>query len=87
MHRTNIYLDAEQCEQLDRLAAQEGTSRAEVVRRLLARGIEGDARDLAGDLEAIECAFGVLADVDIRAPHRERDERAAHLERVRRASE
>ncbi|MCU6551039.1 ribbon-helix-helix domain-containing protein [Klebsiella pneumoniae] len=35
MKRTNIYLDEEQTASLDKLAAQEGVSRAELIRLLL----------------------------------------------------
>jgi hypothetical protein len=84
MHRTNIYLDDAQRELLDRLAREEGTSRAEVIRRLLNRSLGGDDRDLAADLAAIDDSFGVLADVGDLELERGPDDRAAHLERVRR---
>src|SRR5947208_3356242 len=35
IQRTNIYLDERQCELLDRLASEEGVSRAELIWRLL----------------------------------------------------
>ncbi len=82
MQRTNIYLDASQIERLDRLAAEEGISRAEVVRRLLDRSLAGDDRDLAADLGAIEDGFGALSDASSTGFDRGPDDRAAHLERV-----
>lgn len=39
MKRTNIYLDEEQTASLDKLAAQEGVSRAELIRLLLNRAL------------------------------------------------
>jgi metal-responsive CopG/Arc/MetJ family transcriptional regulator len=80
MHRTNIYLDERQCEALDRLAAEEGTSRAELIRRVLDRWLAGDDHDVQRDLDAIEASFGVLADLDV--PERAPDDRAAHLDRM-----
>lgn len=81
MQRTNIYLDDAQIEALDRLAGDEGVSRAEIVRRLLDRSLAGDDRDLAADLQAIDESFGALRDADIsfdRGP----DGRAAHLDEL-----
>lgn len=82
IQRTNIYLDERQCEMLDRLAADEGVSRAELIRRLLDRALAGANRDLAVDLEAIEASFGAAPDVEITA--RGASGREEHLERVRR---
>ncbi|WP_026875764.1 CopG family transcriptional regulator [Jiangella gansuensis] len=65
MNRTNIYLTEQQTEALDRLAAQEGTSRAKVIRRLLDRALAGDDDDLATDLAAIDSSFGAYRDVDV----------------------
>jgi metal-responsive CopG/Arc/MetJ family transcriptional regulator len=80
MHRTNIYLDEEQSEQLDQLAAQEGVSRAELIRRLLARALAGTDHDLEVDLAAIKSSFGVLADA---APvERGHDARGEHLDHM-----
>jgi hypothetical protein len=64
MNRTNIYLTEDQTVALDRLAAQEGTSRAEVIRRLLNRALAGDDQDLSADLAAIEASFGADRDID-----------------------
>lgn len=80
MERTNIYLDSRQRDALDRLAEDEGVSRAELIRKLLDRALRGGSRDLEGDLLAIEKSFGVLADID--APPRQPDARSAHLERM-----
>lgn len=83
MKRTNIYLEDRQTETLDRLAAQEGVSRAEMIRRLLDRALVGADADLATALAAIDSSFGVLADIDI--PERAPDDRDIHLARMWRA--
>jgi Arc/MetJ-type ribon-helix-helix transcriptional regulator len=67
MRRTNIYLDEQQTAALDRLAAQEGVSRAEVIRQLLDRVLASSDDSLASDLDAIEDSFGALRDVDVPA--------------------
>jgi metal-responsive CopG/Arc/MetJ family transcriptional regulator len=77
MTRTNIYLEDRQTAMLDRLASQEGVSRAEVIRRLLDRALAGRDDDLAADLAAIDESFGVLEDADM--PARGGGERAEHL--------
>jgi metal-responsive CopG/Arc/MetJ family transcriptional regulator len=77
MKRTNIYLDAEQTALLDRLAAEEGVSRAEVIRRLLDRALTSQDDSLATDLAAIDESFGVLQDVEI--PSRGAGDREEHL--------
>ena len=82
MKRTNIYLDEAQSAALEQVAHAQGISRAELIRRLIDRGVAGsDADDLEADLSAIRESFGVLRDEDVplvRGP----DERARHLERV-----
>lgn len=80
MKRTNIYLDEEQTAALDRLAAQEGVSRAEVIRQLLDRVLASSDESLASDLLAIEDSFGALGDVDV--PVRGSGGREAHLARI-----
>lgn len=80
MRRTNIYLDERQTDLLDRLAAEEGTSRADLVRLAIDRFLEGRDDDVAADLAAIDGSFGALADVAV--PERGLDERAAHLDRM-----
>ena len=82
MQRTNIYLDSAQLAALDRVADDEGTSRAEVIRRLLDRSLAGNDSDLAADLTAIDDAFGVLSDAPDESLERAPDDRAAHLDRV-----
>jgi hypothetical protein len=82
MQRTNIYLDESQLEALDRMAVEEGTSRAEVIRHLLDRSLVGEDRDLAADLEAITDGFGALSDEADAAFERGPDDRAAHLQKV-----
>ncbi len=62
MKRTNIYLDEQQAELLDRLARAEGVSRAEIIRRLLDRSLRGEVDDVAARVAAIDESFGVLAD-------------------------
>ena len=80
MKRTNIYLDEQQAAALDRLAAQEDVSRAELIRRLLDRALTNTDENLASDLDAIENSFGALHDID--ALGREPGEREAHLART-----
>ncbi|HIZ37282.1 MAG TPA: ribbon-helix-helix domain-containing protein [Candidatus Ruania gallistercoris] len=67
MQRTTIYLDEEQTAALDELAADQGVSRAEIIRRLLAEGLAGRTRDVTVDLAWIEASFGVA---EIAAPDR-----------------
>jgi hypothetical protein len=80
MDRTNIYLESRQTEMLDRLARDEGVSRAEIIRRLLDRVLGGVDDDLAADLSAIDDSFGVLRDVGVldRGP----GDREDHLARM-----
>ncbi len=85
MQRTNIYLAAEQCEALDGLAAEEGISRAEVIRRLIDAGLAGRDNDVAGDVAAIEDSFGALSEVE--AVTRSADGRSVHLDRMWRLGE
>lgn len=86
MRRTNIYLDEAQTEALDELARAQGVSRAEVVRRLVDRGLAGTGGDLEADLAAIEESFGVLRDEEGDDAFLDRGpgEREAELERLRR---
>ncbi len=81
MRRTNVYLDEAQTAVLDEVAHGQGISRAELVRRLLDRGIRNTPVDQEADLAAIEESFGVLADeyYSGRGP----DQREAHLDRLR----
>lgn len=77
MQRTNIYLERRQTQALDRLAAAEGVTRAEIIRRLLDRGLEG-GDELSADLAAIDASFGAID--DDWAPLRGDDERQRHLD-------
>lgn len=76
-----MYLDEAQTAVLDEVAHAQGISRAELVRRLLHRGIASTPVDEAADLAAIEDSFGMLADASFsgRGP----DQREAHLDRMR----
>lgn len=80
MRRTNIYLDEEQTESLDRLAEQEGVSRAELIRRLIDGALTGPDASRGEDLAAIDDSFGVAPDFD--APSRGPSEREKHLART-----
>ncbi len=81
MRRTNIYLADEQCSALDELARSTGTSRAEIIRRLIDQAISADLQDLGADLLAIDESFGVLGDDDILF-ERGDDARMRHLESI-----
>ncbi|MGH3515150.1 MAG: ribbon-helix-helix protein, CopG family [Pseudonocardiaceae bacterium] len=83
MRRTNIYLTDEQRAALAARAAAEGTSAAELVRRLIDQALLGASDDLTDDLAAIDVSFGALRgdelDIDVdRADGR----RGEHLRRI-----
>lgn len=80
MKRTNIYLDEAQTASLDKLAGQQGISRAELIRQLLDRALSNTDDDLASDLMAIHNSFGALRDAD--APDRSPGAREEHLDRM-----
>lgn len=80
MRRTNIYLDDRQTVALDRLAVEEGVSRAELIRRIIDRSLAGRDADLATDLARLDVAFSVP--VDIEMPSRGADERSRDLDRL-----
>ena len=80
IRRTNIYLDEQQTASLDRLAQQQGVSRAELIRQLLSRALAGADDTVASDLQAIEDSFGALRDIE--APERGPGDREEHLARV-----
>lgn len=82
MHRTNIYLEDRQTAALDRLAREQGASRAEVIRRILDRALDSEPDSRAADQAAIDLSFGSLVDVEVDLPSRAPDERAAHLAAV-----
>ena len=77
MQRTNIYLAERQTAALDRLAAIEGVSRAEVIRRLIDEGLQGQSADVAADLAWIDASFGAAVEFDV--PDRTPGAREAHL--------
>jgi hypothetical protein len=81
MKRTNLYLDEGQTAALDEVARGQGISRAELVRRLVDRGIGARPADVDADLAAIEESFGVLGDQQF--PGRGPDARTAHLDKMR----
>jgi hypothetical protein len=84
MRRTNIYLDDRQTAALEEASRVQGITRAELVRRLLDKGIGSeDSSDLEADLAAIDDSFG-LAPTAVDTLPRSRDARARHLARVRR---
>ncbi len=80
MKRTNIYLDEGQTASLDKLAGQQGVSRAELIRQLLDRALTNTDDDVASDLQSIAVSFGALRDVD--APERGPGDRERHLDRM-----
>lgn len=83
MRRTNIYLDEKQTASLDKLAGQQGVSRAELIRQLLDRALNSTDDSLAADLRAIEDSFGILRNArGVEAPDRRPGTREEHLDRV-----
>ncbi|MCB1264616.1 MAG: CopG family transcriptional regulator [Mycobacterium sp.] len=83
MRRTNIYLDEKQTASLDRLADQQGVSRAELIRQLLDRALNDADDSLTADLRGIEDSFGILRNVhDVDEPDRRPGTREEHLERM-----
>jgi predicted DNA-binding protein len=59
--RTQIYLTREQREMVDQLAASEGVTMAEVVRRALNAYLGGEADPSA----ALKATFGTAPDIDV----------------------
>jgi hypothetical protein len=84
MQRTNIYLDEQQAAMLDKLAKQQGVSRAELIRRLLDRSLADADQSLESDVHAIEDSFGALRDIDV--PARGPGDRDEHLAQTWRRS-
>ncbi len=80
MHRTNIYLTDAQREALADRARSEGTSAAELIRRLIDRALLGGGDDLAFDLSVIDASFGAFSDDEDISLDRSDGERGAHLE-------
>lgn len=83
IRRTNIYLSEEQWAALAARATAEGTSAAELVRRLIDQALLGSSDDLTGDLAAIDVSFAALRgdelDIDV---DRSDGQRGAHLRRI-----
>lgn len=83
MRRTNIYLTDEQRDALAARAAAEGTSSAELVRRLIDQALVGPSDDLADDLAAIDASCGVLREEEMEIDVDRADgRRGAHLRRI-----
>jgi hypothetical protein len=61
MHRTQVYLTDEQRRRLARRAEDDGTSQAEVIRRILDREL-GILRGTADRVAVVDATAGVLAD-------------------------
>lgn len=82
MQRTNIYLEDRQTEALDKLAKVAGVSRAEMLRRMLDRGLAGEADALTADLAAIDLSFGCLGEVELDLPVRDPDVRDTYVRKT-----
>ena len=67
MQRTNIYLEDRQTAVLDRLAAEEGITRAQLIRRILDRAIGGSDGDRDADLARLDFAFASAVEIDVPA--------------------
>jgi hypothetical protein len=80
MQRTNIYLEDRQTAVLDRLAAEEGISRAELIRRILDRALLGSDDDRDADLARLDFAFGSTVEIDL--PDREATDRDRLLDEI-----
>lgn len=81
MQRTNIYLEDRQTAILDRLAAEEGISRAELIRRILDRSLQGRDDDRDADLARLDFAFEAAVEIDL--PDREPADRERMLDELR----
>ena len=82
MQRTNIYLEERQTVALDAFARRAGVTRAEIVRRLIDRGLEAESRILEDDIEAIEGSFGALSKEQVDVAPRSGGSREDHLDRL-----
>jgi hypothetical protein len=80
MQRTNIYLEDRQTVVLDRLAAEEGISRAELIRRILDRALQGRDDDREADLARLDFAFGAVVEIDL--PERAPSDRDRSLDEI-----
>lgn len=82
MHRTNIFLEERQIAALDAQARREGSTRAEVIRRLVDQGLAQLNHDLEQDLAAIDASFGVLGEEDLTYDRVRDGDREQYLERI-----
>ncbi len=80
MQRTNIYLEDRQTAALDRLAAEEGISRAELIRRILDRSLQGRGGVRDADLARLDFAFETAVEIDL--PDREPGDRERMLDQL-----
>jgi len=80
MHRTTIYLHQNQLAALDGIAGRDGISRAEVVRRLIDRGLAGYEQDTTALLGAIRAVAGTCQAIEL--PSRGTGRRQEHLDRA-----
>ncbi|WP_120006111.1 CopG family transcriptional regulator [Nesterenkonia muleiensis] len=80
MRRTNIYLDDQQTDLLDRRAAEEGISRAELIRRLIDKGLHTAGDGTSAIHSAIDLSFGSMVEVEV--PSRDSGAREDHLNRL-----
>jgi hypothetical protein len=65
---------------LDRLAAEEGISRAELIRRILDRALQRSGDDRDADLARLDFAFGSTVQIDL--PDREASARDRLLDEI-----
>lgn len=72
----------DQTASLDKLAGQQGVSRAELIRQILGRALSNADDSLACDLKAIDDSFGVLGDGCVESPDRRPGSREEHLDRM-----
>ena len=87
MKRTNIYLEQRQAVALDKLAADEGISRAELVRRIIDAALGNHVGSLERDPTAIRASAGVLQDSESKWSWRAVDDRQRHLAKIWNSSE
>lgn len=85
MQRTNIYLEDRQTVALDRLAADEGVSRAELIRRIIDRALQGGDGDVVADLARLDVAFGGVVEIEL--PERGVDSRERYVDQLMDAAE
>lgn len=78
----NIYLEEQQTDVLDQLAAAEGISRAKLIRRMINQVLNQHSNNLADNLAAIQNSFGVLNQSGPDLPAREEDDRQRHQDRM-----